>query len=445
MQAIAKYFKFDSLKTNFRTEFVAGIATFMTMAYVLIVQPNAIVGFGDTSFIIDCAGVKITKEAVMVTCALSTCIVTILMGLYTNLPFALSTSMGFNFMFGLMIQQKLLSFGEVMSIIFITGVVLILLSVFGMRKLIVKILPKNLKISIAAAIGFFISYIGFKTSGIGVFKDGGISMGDVTNINVALSLLGIIIISTLSAHRVKGAIFFGIIAITLIGIPLGVTKVPEGSLIKLYDSKGLSDLMLSFSFTHLFSLKGIILIFIVVVGEFFNTLGTLLGVASKANMLDKEGNLPNIEKPFLIDSIGTCIGAATGNTVVTTYVESAAGVEAGGRSGLTSLVVGACFFLMLFVSPVVMMIPAAATAPALIFVGFLMIKSFQEIDLDDFSEAIGPLVTIIFTIFTASIPGGISAGILTYLVIKIITGRYREPHFVLYLMSIPMVLYFIFQ
>lgn len=445
MQLLAKMFKLDRLNTDVKTEVIAGLATFMTMAYVLIVQPSAIVGFGEASYLIDVAGVKITKEAIMVTCALSSAVTTLLMALYTNLPFALSTAMGFNFMFGIMIQSKALAFGEVMSIILITGILLVVLSLTGLRGLIVKILPRNLKISIAAAIGFFISYIGFKTSGIGVFKDGGIMMGDVMSINVILALLGILIISTLTAHKVKGAIFIGIIVITIIGIPLGVTKIPDGSLIKVFDTHDLGNLMFNLELGNLLTLKGIILIFIVVVGEFFNTLGTLLGISSKANMLDKEGNLPDIQKPFLVDSIGTCLGAASGNTVVTTYVESAAGIEAGGRSGLTGVVVSICFFLMLFLSPIVLMIPAAATAPALIFVGFLMIKTFQEVDLSDFTEAIGPLVTIIFTIFTASIPGGISAGILTYIMMKVITGRWRDVHPVLYLMAVPMVLYFIFQ
>lgn len=445
MKLIYDFFKLHSLNSSIKTEIIAGLATFMTMAYILIVQPSAIVGFNELSFIIDKEGVKITKEAIMVTCALSTCVVTLIMGLYTNLPFALSTSMGFNFMFGYMLQNSQLSFSEVMCIIFITGFILVLLSLFGLRKLIVNILPKNLKISIAAAIGFFISYIGFKTSGIGVFKDGGISMGNVLDLNVALSLLGILIICTLTAHKVKGAIFFGILAITIIGIPLGITKIPDTSLFKVLKYDDLAPLMLNLSFGHLLSLKGLILIFIVVVGEFFNTLGTLLGVASKANMLDKEGNLANIDKPFLVDSLGTCLGAISGNTVITTYVESAAGIEAGGRSGLCSVVVALLFFMMLFASPLVLMIPPAATAPALIFVGFLMVKSFQEVDLSDFTEAIGPLVTIIFTIFTASIPGGISAGVLCYVMMKIITGRFKDVHPVLYLMCIPMVLYFVFQ
>lgn len=445
MEFISKYFKFKALQTSYKNEIVAGLVTFMTMCYVLMIQPSAIVGFGEQAFLIDSDGVRVSKEAIMLSCALCSALCTLAMGLYTNLPFALSTGMGYNFMFGIMLQNGSLSFAEVMSVILLTGLLLVILSVCGMRKFIVQILPKNLKLSIAAAVGFFLAYIGFKTSGIGVFHDGGISMGKLSDVNVLLSLLGLLIICTLSARGVKGAIFYSILAITLLGIPLGVSKLPEAGVIKVFDIKELLPLYGHFSWDFMFTLKGLVLALIVVIGEFFNTLGNLLGLASKAKLLDGQGNLDKIEKPFLIDSLGSCLGAFSANTVVITYTESAAGIEAGGKSGFASVVTAACFLAMLFLSPLVMMIPAAATAPALIYVGFLMIKTFKELDLSDFREALAPLVIIIFTIFTASIPGGVCAGVLTHIFMKIITKRYKEVHLILYILAIPMLMYFIYQ
>lgn len=445
MKAISSFFEFKKLNTNYKKETLAGLITFMTMSYVLLIQPLALVGFGEQSFIIDSLGVRVSKEGIMLACALCSGLCTLIMGLYANLPFALSTGMGYNFMFGIMLQNGSLSFGEVMSVIFITGALLVVLSVCGLRKFIVKVLPKNLKLSIATAVGFFLAYIGFKTSGIGVFDAGGISMGKLSDLNVCLSLLGLLIICVLTARKVRGAIFYSMFIITFLSLLLGMSKVPEGGLLKLASFDELSPLLGNFSWGFLFTIKGFILALVVIIGEFFNTLGNLLGLASKANLLDKDGNLEKIEKPFLIDSLGSCAGALSGNTVMITYTESAAGIEAGGRSGFASLITAACFFLMLFASPLVMMIPSCASAPVLIYVGFMMIKTFKELDLDDYSNALGPLVLIIFTIFTASIPGGVCAGVLTHIGIKIITGKYKEIHPVLYALAVPMILYFIYQ
>lgn len=444
MKIIKAYFKFDQLKTDYKTETIAGIITFMTMAYVLLIQPLALLGFGPEKYIIDSAGLKISKESIMLACALCSGICTLVMGLYTNLPFALSTGMGYNFMFGAMLQNQSLSFAQIMSVIFITGVLLIILSVCGLRKFIVKILPKNLKLSIAAAVGFFLAYIGFKTSGIGVFEQGGISLGKLSDLNVSLSLLGLIIICALSARKIKGAIFISMFTITLLSLLLGQSKLPSEGIFHMADFADFSKLFANFSFGFLLTFKGFILALIVIIGEFFNTLGNLLGLASKANLLDKNGNLAQIEKPFLIDSLGSCFGAFSANTVIITYTESAAGIEAGGKSGFTSVITAICFFLMIFASPVIMMIPPCASAPVLIYVGFLMIKTFKELDLSEYSNALGPLVLIIFTIFTASIPGGVCAGVLTHIFVKIITHKYKEIHPLLYLLAIPMILFFIY-
>ncbi len=269
-------------------------------------------------------------------------------------------------------------------------------------------------------------------------------MGNFKDPAIVLAILGLVIIAILTAYKVKGAILIGVVVITLLGIPFGVTTVPE-SLILVPDFSTVENVVFQLDFTSIWTAEGLVLMFIAFFGDFFSTLGTVLGVAGKANMLDENGNLEGIEKPFLVDAIGTCVGALTGCTTVTTFVESTSGVEAGGRTGLTSIVVGALFFLMIFFSPLVLMIPNAATGPALIFVGFIMIQGFKDIDFSDFTEAIGPFVMIMFTTFMGSIAAGIAAGILAYVIVKVATGKFSDVHVGMYVLAIPLILYFIFQ
>ena len=332
-----KIFKLKEHHTDVKTEILAGLTTFMTMAYVLAVQPGAIVGA--EAAITDCNGDVISKSAILVMCALVSGLVTILMAFYANMPFALSTGMGTNFLLGAMIQGGTMSFGSAMVITLISGVVFVALTVLGLRDIIVRMIPKNIKTAISASIGFFIAFF----------------------------------------------------------------------------------------------------------GNFFSTLGTVLGVAGKAKMLDKDGNLPGIQKPFLVDAIGTCVGACTGNTTITTFVESTSGVEAGGRTGLTALTTGIMFLLTIFAAPLFVVIPYAATGPALIFVGFLMIVGLTEIDFSDFTEAFGPFMMIAFGAFTANIAASIGAGIIANIIIKVFTGKAKEIHPGLYILCIPMVLYFIYN
>lgn len=296
----------------------------MTMAYVLVVQPSAIVGFAGNS-VVDVNGVMISKEAIVITFSLISALITILMGLYANLPFALSCGMGSNFMFGALIQSGLLSFAQAMTMTLVSGIVFVLLTIFGIRDVIVRMMPKNIKIAIGTAIGFFIAYLGFDNTGIGSFVDG-IGMGNFKDPAVVLAILGLVIFAILTAYKVKGAILIGVVVITLLGIPFGVTTVPE-SLILVPDFSTVENVVFQLDFTSIWTAEGLVLMFIAFFGDFFSTLGTVLGVAGKANMLDENGNLEGIEKPFLVDAIGTCVGALTGCTTVTTFVESTSGVE----------------------------------------------------------------------------------------------------------------------
>ena len=438
-EKLSAFFKMKERGTNFKVETIAGITTFMTMAYILVVQPSLMVGAEST--ITDINGVVISKEAIVVTCALVSGIITLLMALYANLPFALATGMGSNAMFGSMLTNGQISFGGIMSMTLISGLIFLLLTIFGVRDLIVKTIPKNLKIAIGTAIGFYIAYLGFNNSGIGTYVSG-ISKGDFTDPAVFLAIFGLILIAALTAHHVTGAILIGIVVVTILGIPFGVTTVPT-SLAKVPDVSGLGNVMLQFDWKSVLNFAAVPLIFTAFCGDFFSTLGTVLGVGAKAGMLDENGNLPEIQKPFLVDAIGTCVGACTGNTVITTFVESSAGVEAGGRTGFASVITAVIFGLMVFLSPMVLMIPNAATGPALMFVGFLMIQGIKDIDFSDFTEAFGPFIMIMFTIFIGSIAGGISAGIIAYVLIKVLSGKYKEVHPFLYILCIPLILYFI--
>lgn len=436
-----KFFKITERGSTVRTEILAGITTFMTMAYVLVVQPASIVGFGPEAYLTDINGVMISRSAIMITCAIVSGLITLMMAFYANLPFALSTGMGTNFLLGALIQSGQYSFGWAMSVIMVSGVIFLVLSIFGIRDIIVRMIPKNIKVVISTVIGFFLIYLGFNNTGIGVFKDG-ISMGDFKQPAVWLALLGIVIISVLTAFKVRGAILIGIVAITLLGIPLGVTTVPT-TFLSLPDFGDISNILFYFDLKGMFTAGAIVWVFIAFFGDFFSTLGTVLGVAQKAGMLDEEGNLPEIHKPFIVDAVGTCVGAAAGCTTITTYVESSAGVEEGGRTGLTAMTTGLLFLICIFASPLFLMIPNAATGPALIFVGFLMMSGFSEINFSDFSDAFGPFIMIAFGTYTANIATGISAGILAHVAIKLFTGKFKEVHPGLYILCIPLILYFV--
>lgn len=438
-----KIFRLKDHNTDVRTEIIAGLTTFMTMAYVLAVQPSAIVGFGDAAYIVDCNGVVISKSAILIMCALISGLITLLMAFYANMPFALSTGMGTNFLLGALIQSGDMSFGSAMAITLVSGIIFVLLTVLGLRDLIVRMIPKNIKVAISASIGFFIAYLGFKNTGIGNFTDG-IAMGDFTDPAVLLAIAGLLVISILTAYQVKGAILIGIVVITIAGIPLGITTLPE-HFFAVPDAADLGNVFLNFDFSGLLTANAAVWIFVAFFGDFFSTLGTVLGVAGKAKMLDQDGNLPDIQKPFLVDAVGTCVGAACGCTTITTYVESSSGVEAGGRTGLTALTTGVMFLLTIFAAPLFIIIPDAATGPALIFVGFLMISGFAEIDFSNFTEAFGPFIMIMFGAYTANIAAGISSGILAHVAIKVATGKHKEIHPGLYVLCIPLLLYFIFS
>lgn len=424
-------FKLKENNTNVRTEVTAGLTTFMTMAYILIVQPA----------FMKAAGMDVGAVTV-VTAALSG-IFTLFMAFYTNLPFALAPAMGSNAFFAFtLVAGGIVTWEQGIGMVFISGAIFMLLTILGLREVIVKMIPKNVKISIGAAVGFFIVYIGFKSSKFMIFNNEGISVGSLADPITKLSLIGLAIVIILMANKVKGALLWGMIATTLIGIPMGITHVPDS-----FVTLPPSITPIAFKLDIMGALKWSFfpLMFTFFVGDFFSTLGTLLGVSAKAGMLDENGNLPNIEKPFFVDALATIVGAIFGSTVVTTYIESAAGVEEGGRTGLTGVVTGICFLLTIFLTPIAGMIPGAATAPVLIVIGLLMMSGLSEVNFDDFTEAFPAFATIIFTAYTASIANGISLGIISYVFVKIVSGKIRDLHWGIIVLCIPLVAYFLIK
>lgn len=430
--------------TTVRREVLAGITTFMTMAYVLAVQPAAICGFGPEAAITDINGVVISKSALLVMCALVSGAITLFMGLYANLPLALSTAMGTNFLLGGLISSGAFSFGWAMALLLCSGILFILVTVLGIRKVVVDLLPKNLKIAIPTAVGFFIAYLGFKNTGLAVFSDSGLALGDFTQPAVLLAVITMLIMGVLTAYKVRGAILIGIIAGTIISFLMGVSTLPT-SLVAAPDFSALGNLVLCYDFKSVLTdIPGaLVWIFILFTGDFFATFGALISVGAQTNMLDADGNFPHIEKPFLVDAVGTVVGSATGCTTISTFIESTIGVEAGGRTGLTAIVAGVLFLVCIFLSPLFLMIPTAVTGVALIFVGFSMLSGFTKMDFSDFKGCFGPFVMILFGTFTADIAAAISLGILSDVLIKVLTGDAKKVHPLLYVLCIPLILYFI--
>lgn len=426
---LEKIFKFQERNTNARIEITAGITTFMTMAYILVLQP----------MFMGAAGMEV--GAVTVVTAILSAIFSIFMGIYTNLPFALAPAMGSNAFFAYtLVAGGIVNWETGLGMVFISGVVFILLTVLGLREVIVNLIPKNIKYAIGVAVGFYIVLLGFKNGSLMSLEGGSIAMGDVKSPGVLLTIIGLVIVVFLQARKVKGGVLVAIILTTIIGIPMGITNVPE-SLVTMPPSIE----PIAFKLDIMAALKWSFfpLMFTFFVGDFFSTLGTLLGVSAKANLLDEEGNLPNINKPFLVDAIATVVGALFGSTVVTTYIESAAGVEEGGRTGFTAVVAGICFALTMFITPIAGMIPSEATAPALILIGLLMITGVKNIEFNDFTEAFPAFATIVFTAFTSSISNGISIGIISYMVTKVMAGRFKDLNWGIYILSIPLIAYFI--
>lgn len=431
---LEKFFNLSGNKTTVRTEVLAGITTFMTMAYILAVNPDILSATG------------MDKGAVFTATTLSALIATLVMALYAKLPFALAPGMGLNAFFAFTVVLGMgHSWQFALTAVFIEGLIFIALTAFNIREMIVNSIPMNMKHAISVGIGLFIAFIGLKNAGIIVSSPATfVTLGDVTNLTenagAAVALITLVITGVLLALKVKGALLYGILIGAVIGLPVGITHLPES-----FDltPPSLSPILMKFEWTQILTLDMLVVVFTFLFVDMFDTVGTLIGVSSKANMLDKEGRVPRVKQALMADAVGTTVGAMLGTSTVTTYVESAAGVSEGGRTGLTSLTVAGLMLLALFLSPIFLMIPGAATAPALILVGAMMMTPVKNINFDDFTESIPAFLTIVMMPLTYSISEGILFGVLSFVLLKVLTGKFKDISIVTIILAVLFMLKFL--
>lgn len=405
-----KFFKLKERKTTVKIEVMAGITTFLTMAYILAVNPGIL---SDT-------GMQFSK--VFSATAISSAIATLIMALMANLPFALAPGMGLNaFMAYTVVLGMGYSWQFALTAVFVEGIIFIILTFVNVREAIINSIPDNIKKAIGVGIGLFIAFIGLQNAGIIVDGATLVSLNPTwLKGDAGLALLGLLITGVLLAFKVQGALLIGIIATTIIGIPFGITKYAGGSYVPP------APYFFPFEWSQVFTVDFVIIMFTFLFVDMFDTVGTLIGCATKADMIKPDGTIPNVKEALFADSVGTTVGAVLGTSTVTTFVESSAGVVEGGRTGLTALVVAVLFLLSLFLEPLFGSIPSAATAPALILVGVFMITPVTKIEWDDMTEAIPAFLTIIFMVVAYSIADGIMFGILSYVLLKLFSKKLKD-------------------
>ena len=427
---IQKLFGFDPATMSVRKEIIAGITTFLTMAYILAVNPS----------ILSAAGMD--QGAVFTTTIIASVVATLVMAIYAKLPFALAPGMGLNAFFAFTVVLTMgYTWQFALTAVFLEGLIFMLLTLTGLRQKIVDAMPLVLRKAISPGIGLFIALIGLKSAGIVVSNDATlVSLGDLHTPGVLLACFGIIFSAVLMVRNVTGALLIGIIVTTIIGIPLGITTLNG-----VVDTPpSMAPILLKFEWSNILSLDMVICVFTFLFIDMFDTIGTLIGVSSRAGMMDEQGNIPRLKQAFMADAIGTTVGAMLGTSTVTTYVESASGVNAGGRSGLTAFTTAICFLLALFLAPLFLAIPAQATAPALVLVGAIMMTGIHNIEFNDFSYAIPCFVCIAFMPFTYSISDGIMLAYITYVLIQMCTGNWKKLSPAMYILAALFVLRYAF-
>jgi AGZA family xanthine/uracil permease-like MFS transporter len=410
---LERQFKLKEVGSDVKTEVMAGITTFMTMGYIIFVNPDILSKTG------------MPFGPLMVATCLASALATLLMALMANYPIALSSGMGLNAFFAFSVVLGMNIPWEVaLAAIFVEGLLFIVLTLTKIREAIVNSIPKSLKIGISTGIGFFIALIGLEGAGIIVDNPATlVGLGDLASKPVILTIIGFVIMMALEAHRVKGAILWGILAVTAIAVPMGVASMPEG-VVSMPPS--ISPIFMKMDFSQLANGTFWIIVFTFFFVDFFDTVGTLVGVTNRAGLLDDKGNLPRARSALMADAIGTTCGAVLGTSTITSFVESASGVEQGGRTGLTALVTSILFLLAIFFSPIVSIVPACATAPALIMVGVYMMMSLKDLDFGSYTDVIPAAIAIFIMPFSYSIANGIEFGILTFVILKFVACKKNE-------------------
>ena len=423
-------FRFDPATMSLKKEMVGGITTFLTMAYILAVQPALLSQSG------------MDAGAVFTATILSSIVATVIMGLYAKLPFALAPAMGLNAFFVYTIVLTMgYSWQFALTAVFIEGIIFVLLTLSGLRNKIVEAMPLQLRKAISPGIGLFITFIGLHNAGIITGSEATlVTLGNLHTPSVLLALFGILLSAVLLVRRITGALLIGILATTIIGIPMGLTHL--GGFVSAPPS--LSPIFCKMEWSNICSMDMVICVFTLLFMDMFDTLGTLIGVGQRAGMVEKNGYIHGLNKAFMADAIGTTFGALVGTSTVSTYVESAAGVNAGGRSGLTAIVVAACFVLAMFFSPLFLAIPSQATAPAMILVGVMMMGDIKDIDFQDFLTAIPCFLCIVLMPMTYSISNGILMGLICWVVLHLLSGQVKSMKASTLILAVLFVLKYIF-
>lgn len=439
-----EFFKLKENNTTVKKEIVAGITTFMTMAYILAVNPDILSATG------------MNKHGVFVASVIASVVATVLMGLCANYPFGLAPGMGLNAFFAYTVVLKMgYSWQFALAAVFVEGIIFILLTLCNVREALFNAIPKCMKYSVSAGIGLFIAFVGLKNAGVVVAESSTfVALGNMTSPQTVLCMLGVVLTVILMKRNVKGAMLIGILGTWFLGIIAQFTgwyvvdpSIGQFSMLPDFSAQGslfggLSEVAFKLpKMSEIFGSAESIFTFIVVVFSFlfvdlFDTLGTLMGVATKAGYLNEKGELPRIKQAFFADAVGTSVGALLGTSTVTTFVESTAGVMEGGRTGLTALSTAACFAVSLFLAPIFLAIPSFATSPALIVVGILMLDGIFEVDFSDMTEALPAFLTMIMMPFTASIAEGIIFGGISYVLIKVFTGKKNEVSVMMYILAV---------
>ena len=430
---LQKIFGFNPSKHNLRTEIVAGITTFLTMAYILAVNPSIFSALADQGM---------PTDAVFTATALAAIVGTLIMAVYAKKPFALAPGMGLNAFFVFTVCLTMgYSWQFALTAILLEGILFILLTVTNVRKSIVDAIPASIKYAIGAGIGLFIAFIGLQNAGI-IVDDSAtlVALGEITNNTLILFVIGLTITSILVVLKVRGGILLGMLATTIIGLFFGVSHIDH--LVSMPAS--ISPIFCQFEWSSVLSWDMFIVVLTFLFIDMFDTIGTVIGVSVKAKMIDKNGRVEGLNRMLMTDAVATTVGACLGSSTTTTYVESASGVVVGGRTGLTAFVVAICFALALFLSPVFLAIPAAATGAVLVIVGVMMMAPIAKIDWNDYREAIPAFLTAVMMPLTYSIANGIMIGTIAYVVVNACTGKMKNTNVVLWILAILFVLRYIF-
>lgn len=426
-----KLFGFDHSKNSLRTEILAGITTFITMAYILAVNPAI---FGELG--------TMPVGAVFTATALAAIVGCVVMALWAKLPFGLAPGMGLNAFFVYTVCMSMgYSWQFALTAVFIEGLIFILMTITNIREAIVYAIPQCMHYAIGAGIGLFVAFIGLQNGGVIVKNDATlVALGDITKGPALLSMIGLVITGVLYVRKVRGAMLIGILITTLIGIPMGITEF-KGIFSR---PESIKPIFCQFEWDNIFTLDMLVVVFTLLFMDMFDTMGTLIGIGVKAKLIDKSGNIYHLKQAFMADAIATTVGAMLGTSTTTTFVESASGISQGGRTGLTAFVVACCFAVTLFLSPLFLSIPPAATAPVLIIVGLLMLEPIKNIELDNFSESIPAFICIIMIPMSYSISNGILLGMISYTLINILSGKAKSLTLAMYILAILFILKYIF-